>query len=147
MRKRWQIILPILGFLLFGVGSYVDFRMEKEYPLASNRYFWWSSIRLDRDPLGRHAPASHPTQRDGSIGWDPPTKSVSPGPVAKFLMYSALPAFAVGAVVVGALGQVGISQVATFMTAMPLLIAAWYFFVGWLIDRWTFRRASRSAPS
>jgi hypothetical protein len=146
MRKRYQIILPILGLFLFCVGSYVDFRTEKEYPLASNRYFWWSSIRLDRDPLGHSVPALNPRRNeDGNVGWDPPTKWVTPGPLANFLKYSALPAFALGAVVVGAVGRLGVSQVTSFMTVMPLLIAVWYYFVGWLIDRWLIRRPSHSA--
>ena len=144
MRWHWRLFLPTLGLVLFGVGSYVDFRMDREHPLPSNRYFWWSSIRLDRDPLGRNSPprASHQND-DGSVGWDPPTRWVTPGPVAKFLMISALPAFAAGGLAVGGLGRLGVNQVSSFMVLMPVLIAAWYFFVGWLVDRWVYRRSSR----
>jgi len=63
--------------------------------------------------------------------------------MAKFLMISALPAFAVGGLAVGGFGRLGVSQVSSFMVLMPPLIAAWYFFVGWLVDRWVYRRSSR----
>src|SRR5215468_2779200 len=137
MRRRWRLILPILGLLLFGFGSYVSFRTERVNPLPSNRYFWWASIRLDRDPLGRPSSLPAPQQNeDGSITWDPVTRWVTPGPLAMFLMISAIPAFAVGAIAVGGLGRLGISQVSSFMVLMPLLISAWYYAVGLLIDRW-----------
>ncbi|MGB9465504.1 MAG: hypothetical protein WBR10_10350 [Candidatus Acidiferrum sp.] len=50
---------------------------------------------------------------------------------------SAIPAFVVEAVVIGGLGRIGINEIWGFMISMPLLIFAWYYFVGWLIDRWT----------
>jgi len=57
-------------------------------------------------------------------------------------MLSALPAFIASLVIVTVLGRFGVSQVASFMVSMPLLLAAWYYFVGWRIDR---RRSKRSA--
>ena len=144
MRRRWRICLPVLGLLLFAVGSCVSFRMEREHPLSSDCYFWWSSIRLDRDPLGRHSPPPSPQQKqDGSVDWGPVTRWVIPGPAAKFLMISALLAFAMGGIGVGGLGRLGISQVASFMVLMPLLISASYYAVGLLIDRWIGRRSHR----
>src|SRR2546427_2027481 len=108
MRRRWRISLPTLGLFLLGVGSYVDFRMDRETPPPSNRYFWWSSIRLDRDPLGRNSQPPAPRQyEDGGVGWDPATRWVTPGPMAKFLMISALPAFAVGGLAVCGFGRLG----------------------------------------
>jgi len=33
------------------------------------------------------------------------------------------------------------------MVSMPILIFCWYYFVGWLIDRWSYRRKqAKSVP-
>ena len=79
----------------------------------------------------------------GCVGWDPVYLHVSPGLAAGMLVLSGLPAFALGAVLTETLGRLGISQVTTFMIAMPLLIAAWYYFLGWLVDRRAGRIRSR----
>jgi hypothetical protein len=65
---------------------------------------------------------------------------VEPGLLAEALMLSALPAFVVAAFVVARLGRFGVSEFSSFMVTMPLLICAWYWVVGWLIDRWRFKR-------
>jgi hypothetical protein len=75
------------------------------------------------------------------VGWDPVSIWVDPGWLAKMLMVSALPAFAIGALIVGGLGRLGTNEVWTFMISMPILICAWYYLVGWLVDRWAFRRS------
>jgi hypothetical protein len=69
---------------------------------------------------------------------------VDPGLLAEVLMLSALPAFAVVAFVVARLGRFGLSEVSSFMVSMPLLIFAWHYAVGWLIDRWRSRQLRRS---
>jgi hypothetical protein len=33
------------------------------------------------------------------------------------------------------------------MFLMPVLIFAWYYFIGWLLDRWTSKRLHRSTPT
>jgi hypothetical protein len=38
--------------------------------------------------------------------------------------------------IVGVLGHLGISQILSFMIFAPVLLATWYYFVGWLLDRW-----------
>jgi hypothetical protein len=58
-------------------------------------------------------------------------------------MASALPAFIIGGLAVSGLGKLGISQVPRFMLLMPALICAWYFLIGWLLDRWIRRRLKR----
>jgi hypothetical protein len=70
---------------------------------------------------------------------DPLEVWVEPGWLARFLMLSALPAFLVGLGIVHGLSRVGVSQVSSFMISMPLLILAWFYFVGWLLDRRTRR--------
>jgi hypothetical protein len=60
-------------------------------------------------------------------------------------MILALPAFALGAVIVGLGSRVGISEFATFMVSVPVLICAWLYFAGWLVDRWRDKRRARNS--
>ena len=60
------------------------------------------------------------------------------------LILSGLPAFAVGKIIVGGLGRLGINQIWSFLISMPLLLFTWYYFLGWLVDRWKFKRVHRS---
>ena len=62
-------------------------------------------------------------------------------------MLSALPAFVVGTAVVRGLAGLGVSEVWSFMIVMPLLILAWFYFVGWLTDRWVHKRSQRRAQT
>jgi hypothetical protein len=39
-------------------------------------------------------------------------------------------------VITAALSRLGISQVLTFMFSRPILLFAWYYFLGWLLDQW-----------
>jgi hypothetical protein len=56
-------------------------------------------------------------------------------------MLSAMPAFVIGMLAVRGVGYTGISEVSSFMVLMPPLIFAWYYAVGWLVDRWMCRRS------
>jgi hypothetical protein len=38
------------------------------------------------------------------------------------------------------LGREGMSEISSFMSMMPLFVAAWYYTIGWLIDRWLYKR-------
>jgi hypothetical protein len=76
--------------------------------------------------------------------WDLADRWVDRGLLEKVLMISALPAFVLGGFVVGGLGRLGINQVSSFMFVMPVLISAWYYFIGWMFDRWI---GERSQPS
>jgi hypothetical protein len=72
---------------------------------------------------------------------------VTPGLLDRLLVYSALPAFLAGAAIVISLSKRGVDEVLTFMVSMPILLFGWYYFVGWLIDRWSHRRAqAKSLP-
>jgi hypothetical protein len=66
---------------------------------------------------------------------------VDPGWAEKTLVVSAFPAFVVGAAIVGGLARLGMSEVSTFPVSVPVLIFAWFYFVGWLVDRWRYKRA------
>jgi hypothetical protein len=146
MRIRWRYVLPTVGILLFALVSYHSLRVNRESKNATARYFWWGAIRLDSDPLNRRQELSTPC-KEGSdcVGWDDIASiRVEPGLLIQTLMLSAFPAFLVGAIIVGSLRRLGISEVASFMVTMPLLIVAWYYFVGGLIDRWISKPRSQS---
>ena len=59
-------------------------------------------------------------------------------------MISAFPAFIVGALIVSGLGRVGVNEVLSFMLLVPPLIFAWYYFLGWSVDRWRRKRSQQS---
>jgi len=139
---RWRVILPVVALLLFGSETYQSVRMNRETHHKSDRYFWWSSIRLDPNPRDKN-PKGVATCKEGQencVAWDLRSRIVDPGLLTELLMLSGLPAFLVGAVILSGFGHLGINQIWTFMISMPLLLSAWYFFLGWLIDRWKFKR-------
>lgn len=142
MRTRWRLILPVIGLILFGAESYSSFRLNRELGTIPRRFYYWSSIRLDSDPL--RAPCK---PGDAGCGWEQNWVWVDSGYLAKALMLIALPAFAFGAVVVGALAHLGVSEVWSFALVMPVLVFAWFYVVGWLIDRWVCKRSHLSAPT
>jgi hypothetical protein len=139
---RWRLVLPVIGFVLFAGVTYDSFTLNR--PVHRNgQYFWWSFISLDSDPLNER----HQDPCDGREGcvasWD--SRWIEPGPLALLLVFSAFPAFFVGAIVFHELGRLGVSEVASFFVSMPLLISAWYYFIGWLVDRW--RGRHRATPT
>jgi len=133
----------VVGLILFSGESYESWRMNRV--AAPNRYFWWSSIRLDSNPLDKHffVITTCKNSEENCFEFNRPFMTVEAGWLAKSLMYSAIPAFLAGAVVVGGLSLLGVSQVLSFMVSMPVLIFAWYYFAGRLIDRWKFKRSLR----
>jgi hypothetical protein len=134
-RPLWRFVLPIVGIICFAAQTYRSDRFNQHLAAARGKYYWWASIRLDSDPLGRNAKFSQPDKSADGREWQLVEVWDGSGSMARGLMLIALPAFAVGAICVRTLGHIGISQVRTFMVAMPLLIGAWFYFVGWLIDR------------
>lgn len=143
MKTRWKILLPAFGLLLFSFGSYESFA----HPLASHgRYFWWSSIRLDSDPLGKHVATPHAAPcnegEGGCLDVNTLYIVVDSGRLARVLILSGAPAFLVGVGFVHMLARFGISEVVSFMVAMPILLASWFYLVGWRLDRWRARRSS-----
>ena len=149
MRKRWSIVLPLCGLALFLLGTYGSFRFRREaFGNSPTRYFYWSSIRLDSDPLNKHHyPYFLPCKRGEENCFQPQTISVEPGSVHILFKVVALPAFIVGIAITRGLARLGVSEVATFLVSMPLLILAWFCFIGSLIDRWRRKLASRQVAS
>jgi hypothetical protein len=68
-----------------------------------------------------------------------------PAPMQKVLVLTGLPAFATGVGIVKGLGQFGISEIVSFMITMPILLFAWFYFVGWLLDRRTRKRIAEAS--
>jgi len=136
---RWRIVLPAVGLFVFSVVSLHSFHVNAETQRTPTRYFWWSFIRLNSDPANKHR---------WDTTWDLADRWVDTGFLEEFFLVSALPAFVLGGFIVGGLGKLGINQVSSFMFVMPILIFAWYYFMGWLFDRWIRKRsqAGRLSP-
>jgi hypothetical protein len=137
--RRLRLILPAMGLILFTSITCLSIRMQRiaDFP-RSDRYFWWASIRLDRTPAQpQHENGCDDNSNSDCVGWDPTSIWIEPGPLPKLLVITAFPAFLVCGLVLSASSRMGISQVITFMTTMPMLIWTWFYFLGWLIDRRT----------
>ena len=151
MQKRWRVVLPVIGIILFSVVSYHSLRVNRGIQRAPSRYFWWSATRLDSDPVNKRnwnwgaTPCQN--SKENCSRWDLETIWVDPSLVEQFLILSALPAFIMGGLAVRGLGTIGINQIWSFMLSMPILICAWYYLIGWLLDRWISRRSRRRTPT
>ena len=145
MQKRWSLVLPLCGLALFLLGTYASFRFNREvFGNRPSRYFYWSSIRLDSDPLNEHHyPYFLPCKSGEENCVEPQTIWVEPGLLSMLLRLLALPAFIAGVAIARGLARLGISEVATFLVSMPLFILAWFCLIGSLIDRWRYKVVSR----
>jgi hypothetical protein len=136
MRLRWRILFPLIGLMLFASETLHSLRVDRENHGTASRYFWWSSLRLDADPLNKSVPSTQNCRDVANCSaWDLPDTWVSPGAIAWLVMLSGLPAFIACRLFVSSLGRIGISEVRSFMVSMPLLLVAWYYLLGWMVDR------------
>jgi hypothetical protein len=138
--------------MLFAVVTDNSVRMNREIRHArASRYFWWASLRLDSDPLGiqHRTPAVVPCEdsQQGCVEFQPMELWIDLGWIAKSLVLSALPAFIAEGVIILILSRFGISQISIFMFSMPLFIFAWFYFLGWLLDRWRYQRENKKTPT
>ncbi len=150
MRKRWSLVLPLCGLALFLLGTYGSFRFNRQvFGSRPTRYFYWSSIRLDSDPLNQHQYPYFPPCKSGEEScFEPQTIwGADPGLVSMLFGLATLPAFIVGVAIVRGLARLGISEVATFLISMPLLILAWFYLLGSLVDRWRYKVVPRRVAS
>lgn len=139
MPIRWRLFLPVAGLIAFTGISYHSYRdVTPKARVAPCQFFRWSTLPLDSDPLGRRSQS-----KDPCVDWDPMTDaSPRPRPYEKLFMLFALPAFLVSTLIVFGLGgKFGVNEVLSFMVTMTLFTFIWFYFVGWLIDRWRFRRS------
>ena len=150
MRMLWRPILCFWGLILFGLLTYGSVRANRYLHTQHvyGRYFWWGSVRLDSDPLNQH-PMLKPCEQETeeSCTFDPEYIWVDPGLIERALTLSALPAFLLALAVVRGLAHFGISEWLSFMIAMPLLTIAWFYAVGWLLDRWRYKRFLRRSSA
>jgi hypothetical protein len=73
---------------------------------------------------------------------------VDPGWLSNLLVLTAAPAFALSGLILWLLGRLGVSQVFSFFAFTPFLILAWYYLLGWLLDRRRERRLRKAqAPA
>jgi hypothetical protein len=148
MTLRWRLIFPLIGLSLFAVETYHSVEMNRQLHGATGRFFWWSSIRLNSDPLNRlphvSTPAGCQPRSENCPSWDPQSIWIDPGLLVKLLMLSALPAFLLGGLAMGGLARLGVSEVFSFLSLVPALMFAWYYFLGWLVDRLRYRYKARS---
>jgi hypothetical protein len=141
MRRRWQLILPTIGLMLFGGVTYESLE-RRQHEKAHGQYFWWASIRLDTHRVNREPNTVAPCKigEGDCVVWDVASLPRSPGLLGAILIMTAFPAFVIGMPIVRLLGSLGISEVPTFMIVMPVLIAGWYYALAWLDARWRSRR-------
>lgn len=144
MRRRWRLILPAIGLMLFSGVTHESLE-RRRYEKTHGRYFWWSSIRLDTHQIDttRHAATPCKDGDENCVSWEPHVIE-DPGWLTRVLILSALPTFLLGAPIVHFLGRNGANEIWSFMILMPLLVTAWYYGIGWLLDRWTTFQRSRS---
>jgi hypothetical protein len=143
MQTRWSMILPIIGLMLFAVVSYRSMPVNEHEEEEPRKYYWWSSLRLDSDPLNEN-PKLTSACGDGKQNCgrgEIPGRKITPSWADRVLIISALPAFLAGAAMVVLLSKAGVDEVLSFMVSMPVLLFVWYYFVGWLIERWGIHRA------
>jgi hypothetical protein len=136
------VVLPIFGLFLFALQTYGSFRLHHQFRVVSDRYFYWSAIRLDSRPgqsdhqrSGTYQSDSH-DQQAGLRAWDWANSSR----IGRALMVIAAPAFAICGILVSALAQIGISEVPTFVILLPTLQCVWLYFVGLLIQKLLHRK-------
>jgi len=136
------MILPIIGLILFAAVSYRSMPLNEHEQEVPRKYYWWSSLRLDSDPLNHNPDLAVPcaNEKQNCSNGEFPNMKIGPLWLDRFLIVSALPAFLFEAVLVVVLSKLGLDEVRTFMVSMPILLFAWYYFAGWLIEWWSARR-------
>jgi hypothetical protein len=152
MRKRWMVILPLCGLVLFLLVTYHAFRQRGEFHRNHNdRYFYWSMIRLDTDPLNRYGrgrvPSPCASAEKDCMEWEPEIRYINPGFLVRFLILSALPSFLLESLIIHLMARLGVNELPVFLITTPIFICAWYCALGLAVDRWLFRRKHRKLAS
>ena len=133
----------MIGLILFAAVTYRSMPMNHHERIVPRRYYWWSSLRLDSDPLNKNPAPATPCPRglENCSNGESPNVKIAPGWLEKLLVFSAFPAFLAGFAIVASLSKLGVDEVLTFFVSTPILLFGWYYLVGWLIERWMDRRA------
>ena len=151
MWKRWSVILPIYGLTLFTVITVHSIRAAPEHSSSLVKdYYWWGTTRLDPDPLNKHPHGTAIVPRASAqacLGWYPAELWDESGIVDKALLITAIPPFVAEAPLLIASAKLGINQIPIFFVTMPILLFAWFYFLGWALDRLRYKRFLRSADA
>jgi hypothetical protein len=145
MSFRWCWMLPTFALLLFFGETWQSVRLNRELrnKNAYRRDFYWGTFRLRTDPLGRlPAPPCPPEIPDCKTWLVLPDVIVDPGIILRALLISGFPAWLISIRAIHGLARFGVNEIYSFFAIAPLLLFAWYFLLGFLIDRW---RAKRKA--
>ena len=126
---RWRRTLSIAGLALFVIVTAQSWR--NSHRVHSARYFRWSVFLLNSQPL-----------KTGESDVVPPLPE--PSWPDSILRATAFPALFIGIAIIYPLSRLGLSEVLTFMTLMPLVLFSWYYWIGRLIDRRVLRRNQRA---
>jgi hypothetical protein len=146
MRFHWRWVLPLFGLFLFFGETYGSIRFNQELRSRNpdRKGFWWATFRLKTDPLDKIPPRPCGDEAPNCVErWSIRDVIVDPGAISMTLLLSALPAFFLALRIVHGLGRLGVNEVYIFFISAPILVLAWYYFLGWLVDRWRDKREER----
>jgi len=65
----------------------------------------------------------------------------------RLLALTGFPAFIASLALAHGLGILGVNEIPIFIMSTPVLIFAWFYFVGWGFERWYNSRKRRKAPA
>lgn len=133
----------MLGLILFATVSYQSYRDSTTANRGGPVRYFWANLPLDSDPPKPHSEAANGDQSKGSVGWDATMIDRYDRPPSLWIrafVLSVLPAFAISIAVTRGLGNLGVNEVATFLITMPIISAAWLYFLGRLLDRQMLKR-------
>jgi hypothetical protein len=142
MRKLFRVALPTAAVIAFGAISYGSYHNAQQHHQLQARYFVWSTLRLDSDPLGKRypSPCANLNTGESCFVWEDLAIYRHPSNAERVFVLLDFPAMIVGMFVSFMLGRIGVNEIWTFMISIPLLTAAWCFLVGRILDRRIFQR-------
>src|SRR5258705_13802683 len=123
MQPRWSVILPMVGLILFAAVSYRSMPVNHHEQEAPRKYYWWSSLRLDSDPLNENPQLAAPCaiEKQNCSNGEFPNIKIVPSWLDRLLIISSLPAFLAGGAFVVVLRKAGPDEGLTFITSLPIL--------------------------
>ncbi len=150
MRIRLRLLLPVLAlipFVLISLQAYRDAAAATRGNSITSIY--WLRVRLDSAPPKPHSEPVCEDANNACVTWDLEDVGLwAPPPplLERAFVLAILPAFVIAVAITFGLGALGVSEIATFMIATPLLIVAWFYLIGFLIDRKKSKSIVRASP-
>src|SRR5258708_23230598 len=130
MGLGWRGTVPMVGLILVAAVSYRSMPVNHHEQEAPRKYYWWSSLRLDSDPLNENPQLTAPCaiEKQNCSNGEFPNIKIVPSWLHRLLIISALPAFLAGPAIVVVLSKAGLDEVLTFLISIPLLLFIWSYF-------------------